>query len=276
MRTHQFVTSSLCAIAIAAFGCSKKEGGEPAAKTEPAKTATGAVEPAKTEPAAPAVAPAPAAGKGTIKGKVILEGAVPPMPELPRQSDPVCAKTKMNANYVEAGPDGALKNVVVRLPNGAAKGDKPATPVVINQSNCMYEPYVAVAMTGQQIQIKNSDKTTHNIHTYVGDETIFNEAQPPGAPDLQKDLEAQGGSVMKLTCDVHKWMEAFVVVTDHPFAAVTGADGTFEIKDAPAGTYKLEAWHPNLGAVKTAEVTVKDGETAQVEFKFAAADYKRP
>jgi plastocyanin len=196
------------------------------------------------------------------------------MEALARQSDPFCAKTpKNNEDVVVNG--GGVRDVLVRLPVGAAKGAAPATAATIDQKECMYTPRVTGIVSGQKVAVTNSDGTTHNVHSYVGDETKFNEAQPKGSAAVEKDVEAEAGEVMKLKCDVHAWMESYVVVTDHPYFAVTSDDGSFRIEKVPAGTYKLEAWHPKLG-VKTVEVKVEDGATAEAKFPaFAAADYKK-
>ena len=62
-------------------------------------------------------------------------------------------------------------------------------------------------------------------------------------------------------------MRAFVVATDHPFFAVSGADGAFAIKNVPAGKYELEAWHSRFG-VKKANIEVADGKKAEVTFTY--------
>jgi hypothetical protein len=77
--------------------------------------------------------------------------------------------------------------------------------------------------------------------------------------------------LIQLKCDVHPWMKAFVVVSPTPYFSTTGDDGAFSITGLPAGTYTLEAWHETFGT-KTAQVTVKDGETAEATFEFAATD----
>jgi plastocyanin len=145
------------------------------------------------------------------------------------------------------------------------KFDAPKTAAHIDQVDCMYSPRIQGVVAGQEINIKNSDGTLHNVHTYKGTESWFNQAQPKGADPVTKELEDSG--VIKFTCDVHPWMRGFVVVTDHPFFAVTGADGTATLEKVPAGKYKVEAWHPYYG-LKTAEVEVADGKTGDVTFSY--------
>jgi hypothetical protein len=108
----------------------------------------------------------------------------------------------------------------------------------------------------------------HNVHTYKGPATLFNMAQPQGMPPMKKKF-ATVGDVVKFKCDVHPWMTGYVVVTDNPHFAVTGDDGSFEIKDVPAGKYTVEIWHEKYGS-QTKELTVADGKAADLKSEFAA------
>src|SRR5690606_34215305 len=125
--------------------------------------------------------------------------------------------------------DGKLQDVFVRIEVGALKGEfkAPDTHAVIDQKDCMYSPRIQGVVAGQDVDIKNSDATLHNVHTYKGAESLFNQAQPKGADPMSKNWD---DGIIKFTCDVHPWMRGFVVVTDHPYFAVSGADGTFKIE----------------------------------------------
>ena len=128
----------------------------------------------------------------------------------------------------------------------------------------MYEPRILGLMPEQEIMIKNSDPTLHNVNAAQGATTLFNTAQPKGAPDLKKSFEEPG--VYKFKCDVHSWMRAFAVTVDNPFHGVTGDDGTVSIAKVPDGKYKVMAWHSQYGK-KTQEAEVKGGEV-EVAFEF--------
>ena len=134
----------------------------------------------------------------------------------------------------------------------------------------MYRPRVQGAMAGQAVEIRNTDATLHNVHTYDGTKTLFNQAQPPKSAPLDRKFD-QASGVVKLKCDVHPWMTGYVVVTNNRYFATSGADGKYALKDVPAGTYTLEAWHERLGT-KTAEVTVKADGTEKVNFQYAPDD----
>jgi plastocyanin len=173
-------------------------------------------------------------------------------------------EVKYNAVIVN---NGKLKDTLVRIENGGVKGkwDAPKTAAVVDQVDCMYTPRIQGVVAGQEVSIKNSDGTLHNVHTYKGAESWFNQAQPKGADPIKKELEDT--NIIKLTCDVHPWMRGFVIVTDHPYYAVSGDDGTVTINKVPAGKYKLESWHSRYGS-KTVEVDVADGKTVEATFTY--------
>jgi hypothetical protein len=168
---------------------------------------------------------------------------------------------------VSAG--GGLKNVLVRITKGVTgRYDPPAEPATIDQTECMYRPRVQGIMAGQPLMIRNGDQTLHNVHTYKGPSTIFNQAEIPGMAPIAKKFDSQA-DLIKFKCDVHPWMTGYVGVSAHPFFAVTGDDGTFSIASVPAGTYTLEAWHERYGR-QTAEVNVTADRPGAAEFTFAA------
>lgn len=269
---HRRDLVSLTALALTALtvgvGCPEdppKPSPTPTAKPAGTAATTGAqtAAPPKTSTAA---APAAPAGKGTIKGVVNFTGKAPEMkvPTKRKDSD-VCKDKQVPYNAVVA-KDGKLQDVLVRIEVGGVKGDfkAPDKHAVIDQHECMYIPRIQGVVAGQDIDIKNSDSTLHNVHTYKGTESLFNQAQPKGSDPLIKQWD---DGIIKFTCDVHPWMRGFVVVTDHPFFAVSGADGTFTIEKVPAGKYTVEAWHTHYG-MKKAEVTVADDKPAELTFSY--------
>jgi plastocyanin len=278
MHRRDLVSIAVLALAALTFGVGCPEEEKKVSTSQgasPSKTGTGAnantgAKPTGAAPttAAPAGGGATAAmGTATIKGVVNFTGKAPEMKVPAKRKDAEFCKgkeVKYNAILAEGGK---LQDVLVRLENGAVKGkfDAPKEPAVIDQVDCMYTPRIQGVVAGQEVSIKNSDGTLHNVHTYRGAESWFNQAQPKGAEPIKKELEDT--SVIKLTCDVHPWMRGFIVVSDHPFFATTKADGAFTIEKVPAGKYKLEAWHTRYG-LKTAEVTVEDGKTVEATFTY--------
>ena len=126
-------------------------------------------------------------------------------------------------------------------------------------------PYSVPA--GSTLDLFNHDKTTHNIHTRSKANPIINSAHPSFRKRLRLKNKFKQPETIKAKCDMHAWMSAWFVVTDHPYYAVTDANGAFSLQDVPPGTYTLQVWHETLGQ-QTQQVTVAaNGETpAEVEF----------
>jgi len=231
---------------------------------QPVQAPPGSV--AQTAPALPA---APLGPTGTISGVVSFEGTPPAPPPAPASTDPACEGASRDETSV-AVRDGKLANVLVRISDAAVKAAGPGTPVVVRQKGCQYTPRVQGAVLGQALSIQNQDPTLHNVHSYEDHRSLFNNAQPPGAPAIVKPLPSTEG-VVRVKCDVHPWMAAFVVVGHNPYFAVSDDAGHFEIPNVPPGKYTLEAWQESLGT-KTATVEVKAGQTAQASFQFRPAE----
>lgn len=206
--------------------------------------------------------------KGSIKGTVLFEGEAPDRPKLVRDTDPVCAKVdKLSEDVIVT--KGKLKDVLVRVKNGTGgTHTAPTAPVALDQKDCMYTPRVVGVVAGQKLGVRNSDGTFHNVHATVGGKLLWNKPHAKGEPALELDSTPKAGDVIDIVCDVHPWMHAYAVVMDHPFFAVTGENGAFEIKGLAPGSYTLEAWHPTLG-LKTLTVRVGVGPKAAITARFS-------
>ena len=215
-----------------------------------------------------AVIAPPVHGTGTITGEALLVGNPPPMQPLKLGADPVCAGGSRFDEQVIVS-NGRLANVLVRL-LGAPPEQPPNVVAVIDQRSCVFRPRVQGIVRGQSIEIRNGDPTLHNAHAYTGGSTLFNYAQPAGASPVERPLTDRS-QVIKLKCDVHPWMTAFIHVEDNSHFAVTGADGSFSIPGLAAGSYELEAWHERFG-VKRARVELREGEAAHLTFSYSPDD----
>jgi hypothetical protein len=229
-----------------------------------------AAPPAAPDPVAPPAPPAPGSGKGTITGSVAFTGTAPARTPRRRDSDPFCAKTVASAEDVLVNDNNTLANVVVSVKDVPGTWDAPTTPAVVTWEACMYRPRVQGAVKDQKLEHRNADPTLHNVHAFAGTMTQYNQAAPLGGAPIVRSLD-QAGIVYRLKDDIHPWEVGYVVVAANPFFAVTGADGSFTIRDVPAGTYKLEAWHELYGT-KTIDVTVRSDGTSTPSVGFDAAD----
>lgn len=222
--------------------------------------------------AAPGAQKVDAATAGDVKGAVVLDGTAPKNEGIKMNADPVCVKENTTPQFQETymvGSDGkSLANVFVYVKDGLGNYvyDPPTGSVTIDQKNCRYHPHVFGIRVGQTLEIINADPTLHNIHALPKANQEFNTGQPIQGMKTTHTFTAKEVMV-PFKCDVHGWMNAYVGVLDHPYFAVTDADGKFDIKTLPPGTYTLEAWHEKLGT-QTQQVTLGPKETKEITFTF--------
>ncbi len=209
------------------------------------------------------------ASAADVSGKVTLKGTPPP--EITIGYDNTCTMlhpTVPTTRHYVVGKDKGLANVFVYISKGleGKKFSPPAKVVELDQVGCNYNPYVFGVMIGQSVRIKNSDPLMHNIHALpkVEGNSEFNFAEPSkGNVNESKWTECikKPEVMVKIKCDVHQWMFAYAGVQDHPFFAVTDADGNFKIAGLPAGKYTLTAYHVKAHGSKPGEaqeITVAD------------------
>jgi len=212
-----------------------------------------------------------AATAGVLKGSVRFTGRKPARKPVDMSGDPACAEAHKGKAYEESvvvNPDGTLANVFIYIKTGleGKKFEVPATPVTIDQHGCWFGPRVMGIQTGQTLQVTNSDPVTHNIHPLAEINREWNHSQGQGdAPLARRFIKPE--VMIRVKCNIHSWMHAFIGVTEHPYFAVTGVDGTFEIRNLPPGDYVVEAWQETLGAQEQ-KITVSPSGTVETSFAF--------
>jgi len=210
---------------------------------------------------------------GTITGKVSLAGAAPKNEVIQMNADPQCAiqhkgKGPILSEAVVVGPNKGIRYAFVYVKSGLEGKTfaAPKTPAVLDQLGCHYAPHVLGVQTNQPVEIRNSDPTLHNVHSLAKNNPSFNLAMPVKGMKITKTF-AKPEIMIKMKCDVHPWMTTYVGVVDHPFFAVSATDGSFTLKDLPAGTYTVEVWQEKLGS-KTQTVTVGAADSKSANFSF--------
>jgi len=241
----------LCAIFLAA--CSKPE-----AATKPA-------------PAAPVYFKVDPATTATITGTIKFTGKKPARKPIDMSNDPACVAAHHGRVYDESevvNANGTLANVFVYVKAGleGKKFEAPATPVTIDQRGCWFLPRVLGIQVGQVLNVTNSDPVTHNIHPMAEINREWNHSQGQGdEPLARKFLKPE--VLIRVKCNIHSWMHAFIGVVDNPYFAITGADGAFTLPNLPPGEYTIEAVHENLGAQQM-KVSVGPKGAGVADFTF--------
>jgi len=249
------------ALALALASC----GGE-AKKEEAAKAPDAAAAPA----AGGGAATADEANGATVTGKVAYDGAKPSPKTIDMSANAVCMRAHASApqksEELVVNDNNTVKYAFVWVKSGLP--DKqwatPATPVTLDQNTCIYKPHMIAIQAGQNIEVKNSDPTNHNIHPMPTVNQEWNESQAPGTDPKMKTFARQE-IMIPVKCQVHPWMKSYINVVGHPFYAVTGDDGTFTIKGLPPGTYTIEVRHEKLPAQEQ-QITVGAKESKTVDF----------
>ena len=222
--------------------------------------------------AAPAVDPG---SVGTVTGKIVLDGTVPPAEVIRLDGDPNCvalaAGEERRTEYVVVGEGNTVQNVFVYVKEGLPNRmyPVPAQPVVLDQQKCRYVPRVLGVQVGQQLTIKNSDPLLHNVRAEGAINEPFDVGTPVQGMEVKRTFVTREVMV-PFKCNVHSWMNAYVGVLEHPYFAVSDSTGRFSLPQLPPGNYTIEIWHERFGT-QTQQVTVAAKEAKDLTFTFRAS-----
>jgi plastocyanin len=219
---------------------------------------------------------------GTLTGVVKFAGTPPKLEPLAvNKNRDVCGEQKPSEALV-VSPEGGVRGSVVLL-EGVTRGKKATGDVMIDNHRCVFVSHVTAATPGERVRIKNSDPVLHNTHGFLGKPTVFNLALPNKDQliDITKRLTKPG--VVRVLCDAHPHMFAWMIVHDSPYVAVTDDKGAFRIDGIPPGSYKVTMWHEGFQArgvdkdgrpqfdeprTVTKEITIAPKGSATVEFEL--------
>ena len=211
---------------------------------------------------------------GVIEGRVRLAGPAPANPIIRMGADPRCSQQyagkRAVQEFVIRSADGGLVNAFVDLEGKLPAGKPGAEPVTLDQRGCLYTPRVLGMQVGQTLQIKNSDSLLHNVHSLSTKGNAFNVSQPQAGMIYKVPLK-NPDVIMRIKCDVHSWMIAYLGVEPHPYFATSGDHGAFRIAGVPAGRYAIRTWHERYGQL-TQAVVVKAGQTSTVEISYTGKE----
>lgn len=221
---------------------------------------------------------------GTVTGSVRFTGKKPLPKRVDMDGDPQCVKLHDGAVYddvIAANDEGKLANVFIYIKQGleGKKFEPPANtelpPVMdqkamnqkaMDQRGCWFGPRVLGVQVGETFKVTNSDPLTHNIHPLAQINREWNQSQAPGTEPLARRF-SQPEVMIRVKCNIHSWMHAWIGVVPHPYFAVTGADGSFQLRNVPPGTYTIQAWQEQLGTQEQ-QVFLSPSGKSDIVFEF--------
>jgi len=253
-----FSFCGLCCCFLLAIGCS------PAAKKAEQAPSQ------QQEPAVP-VFKVDAATAGSISGTIRYTGKLPTPKRIDMSEDPACVAAHHGKAVDESlvvSPNRALANAFIYVKAGleGKRFETPSTPVTIDQKGCWFHPRVLGIQTNQTLQIVNSDPVTHNIHPMAEINREWNHSQGAGDAPLGRRF-VKPEVMIRVKCNIHSWMHAYIGVVDNPYFAVSKDNGSFTIANLPPGTYTLGIWQESLGTQER-QITVAPHANTSVNITF--------
>ncbi|MBM3265513.1 MAG: hypothetical protein FJY97_19120 [candidate division Zixibacteria bacterium] len=206
-------------------------------------------------------------GGATVLGTVTWPGTPPPPTMFtPNKDTEICGTAPRPSDDLVVGPGGGIANVVVSIVEPALSLPMDTSvEAMMDQKGCVFIPHVARVASGAPMTFLNNDGMLHNIHTSGSANPSVNRAQPGFMKNLTETFATSG--IVRVQCDVHGWMSAYVVVQEHPFYATTDVQGGFTLTHVPAGVYTLRFWHERLGE-RFEKIEVKEGQRLVLDVTF--------
>jgi plastocyanin len=202
-------------------------------------------------------------GWATLTGRFVLEGNAPAPARLNADKDPqVCGAHQLFDESIVIGKDKGIANVAIyvttrKIPINKSYEKSATESVLLDNKGCRFEPHVQKLRVGQTLVVKNSDPVAHN--TNIAGRNI--QANPLLASGATAEFPIAGTEPdpAKVSCNIHPWMKARVVVTSNPYCAISKDDGSFELTDLPAGDLELQVWQENAGNLDVKNADLQSG-----------------
>ena len=236
-------------VAALSLACNGKPEGSATSPGKPAYTATG--------------------NEGSLSGAISFNGAAPAAKQFDTASDAVCKAGAPVFSEEVVVNNGKLQNVFVYVKSGLPDNvsfPPQTSEVTLDQKGCRYVPHVLGLHTGANLKVTSSDQTNHNIHPIPKNNREWNDTIFPSADPLTRRF-TKPEVMIPVKCGLHAWMRAHIGVLDHPFFAVSDANGQFTLKGLPPGEYEIEAWH-KLYKAQSLKVKVEPKADAKADFTF--------
>jgi plastocyanin len=210
----------------------------------------------------------------SVRGRITYRGPKPTATVLVMDAEQACVDLHTGKPVREwqivVGTGGGLSNAFVYIKTGleGKKFEPPKDPVVLDQKGCLFAPRVVGVQAGAGLAVRNSDPLEHNVHPVPKNNYEWNEGMSPQSPDVVHRF-ARHEVMIRVKCNLHPWMRAWVGVVEHPYFAVTGPDGSFELKSIPPGDYIVAVWHEQLGEIEQ-RLTLAPSSAPSLSFMFGA------
>jgi len=244
-------------------GCRGSEQEAPVPQASPAQ-----VQPVET--VAPAYVVQDVAGSA-VEGRVLFEGEIPPPRRVQVTEDSeTCGKQR--EVYPVRVQNGGVNDAVVWIEDITRGKPFSFPPPEMTQKDCTFLPHVSVMAPGE-IKIKSEDPIPHNVHTYAEHSREYNESMNQLRSEIV--LSFPRIDLISMRCDLHGWMQAYVVVAKNPYYAVTSQGGKFRMDGVPPGHYRMKVWSESLGE-KEQEIMVEADKPTHVDFTLQGQAAQTP
>jgi plastocyanin len=165
---------------------------------------------------------------------------------------------------------GDVGRAVIWLESAAVPAPPPDTVVVLTEQK-EFRPHITVVTIGSTVSFPNRDPFNHNVFSLSPEKTFDLGLYGRNAPPKTADFPTAG--LIRIYCNVHATMSAFVVAVPNAHHAQPAADGTFRLDGVPAGRYRLKAWHERAAAVAEQDVVVGAGGPVNLRVELDARQF---